>query len=132
MSIPQTCDGCQLFTERYGCRPLNLGVPCPYTVEEPEPVVPLRSDTMEEIVGQIVVCLTCGAVFEWHEGDPTELPCGHPLCVHYTPDEWLAILDLGDQLAMVHPHCKAQDSFDCRMVGRLTEQRLRHMPLQVS
>ena len=86
---------------------------------------------MREIVGELVVCLQCGLVFEQPDCGSTEMPCGAHLSTHYPPEQWFPVLVVADELAKAVGHCKGQDNPDCRHIGRMTERRNRHMPVQV-
>lgn len=87
-------------------------------------------DEMREIVGELVVCLECGLAYERPEGGETMLPCGPNLSAHYPPAQWVPCIEVADALALAAPHCKAQEFPGCRKVGRMTERRARHMPVQ--
>lgn len=88
-------------------------------------------DSMREITGEIVVCLQCGLAYEQPEGGSTEMPCGAHLCTHYPPEQWTHCLCIADELAKSAPRCQAQECPGCRHIGRMTERRNRHMPVQV-
>ena len=89
-------------------------------------------DEMREIVGELVVCVQCGLVFEQPEGGSTEMPCGSHLSTHYPPEQWVPCIEVADALALAAPHCQAQECPGCRHIGRMTERRNRHMPVQVA
>ena len=87
-------------------------------------------DNMREITGELVVCIECGKLYEQPEGGSTEMPCGAHLSTHYPPAQWVPCIEVADALALAAPHCKGQDCASCRKIGRMSEQRSRHMPVQ--